>query len=586
MLKKTIVQLLTVISLCGSVLQGQTISTHSQSTLIEQCKAIIAERMVQDSLVGVSAALLLPDGTIWKESFGFADKENGIPMTTATNMCIGSATKPITALGIMHLHENGLLDIDDPLVMHLPQFTIKTRDSALRDITIKSLLTHSSGLPNDILLNSRSKSETYKSMVDYTKDMSVSFPPNTVFHYSNIGMCLLGHTIFEVSGEEYPDYLENHIFNPLGMTNTGFVKYRTLGNLSSTYIAGGIRFDQDPSWRIPAGGLYSNVDDLALLAQELIAIYHGKQGSIMKPETVQEMFQFQNSDIAIPYIKMGLGWQLFQNDSSFAVFHFGSDNLGYAVICLCPEQKMAGIFQVNSATGAALTEACNDLLTEACGLSSADISANYLVDIDPGKAVNQVDILSERFKKHVGVYLDTKYACEVLLREDSLILAADQREFLLNPLSEDLFVPSVIISPDSSQLIPSYRMFFTDTLDCHVLYQASAGGTYPIAMLSPPQPMSDIWKQRVGKYTIFGFELSGAERLTKGELLISGDNRLRLKLYYTSGEYLYHMKIESDSEITFRGIGGTQAGDTVSFADTEEGCVMTVLGLRMRKDQN
>jgi CubicO group peptidase (beta-lactamase class C family) len=131
--------------ICQSI-YGQE-NKPSYSKLIEGYKAFIQRRMESDKIVGVSAALILGDSTTWKEGFGYADKENKIPMTTRTNISIGSSGKPFTVLAIMQLQEKGFIDINKPLIVYLPQFTINTRGIDIKEITLKTIINHSSGIP-------------------------------------------------------------------------------------------------------------------------------------------------------------------------------------------------------------------------------------------------------------------------------------------------------------------------------------------------------------------------------------------------------------------------------------------------------
>ena len=97
-----------------------TTSNHAEnnsnySELVKECENIILKKMEADKLVGVSAAIIIDDSVIWKKGFGFADKENDLPMTVNTAVNIASVTKTFTALAIMQLAEKGLIDINQPL---------------------------------------------------------------------------------------------------------------------------------------------------------------------------------------------------------------------------------------------------------------------------------------------------------------------------------------------------------------------------------------------------------------------------------------------------------------------------------------
>ncbi len=278
---------------------AQEVVNVSNAQLIEEYKTLIKEKMQTGHLVGVGAALILGD-TVWKEAFGYADKENKIPFTTQTALCIGSITKPFTGMGIMQLYEKKLLDIDKPLIEYLPKFSIKTRGIDIKDITVKSVIQHTSGLPNDIFLNAWNENEKYTNVIDYLRNEYLCYPVNMVYHYSNVGYSLLGHTILKVSHQDYPNYIQDKILKPIGMNNSGFVGYCTLKNVSKTYDSTGIYVPIKYGRNIPAGGLLSTIDDMVKFAQELIAIYNGKNGSFLKPETLKK-FDEINNDICLSH---------------------------------------------------------------------------------------------------------------------------------------------------------------------------------------------------------------------------------------------------------------------------------------------
>ena len=127
--------------------------------------------MESDHIVGVSAAIIINDSVIWKNGFGYSDKENNLPMSVSTVVNIASATKTFTALAIMQLQEKGLLDINQPLNKYMPQFNPLTRGEDLDDLTIKSVITHSSGIQTDVLKNTDLGSGKYTDVLGFIKNL-------------------------------------------------------------------------------------------------------------------------------------------------------------------------------------------------------------------------------------------------------------------------------------------------------------------------------------------------------------------------------------------------------------------------------
>jgi len=555
----------------------------SPTETIKQCRALIKETMQKSHLVGVGAALILGDSVVWKEGFGYADKENKIPFTTQSNVCIGSITKSFTALGIMQLHEKGLLDIDQPLVRYLPQFSIKTRGADLKEITVRSVITHTSGLPNDIFFKASDPTEKYTDTLHYVKRAYLAYPPNTIFHYSNIGFCLLGHTIYDVSKQDYPVYMQKNVLIPCGMSNSGFIGYDKLRHISKTYDTDGTTIAPMSMRNIPAGKLYSNINDLVSFAQELIAIYHGEKGGLVQPETLKRIFSEQTDAVLINNRREVLGWSLLKNDSGFAVLHFGSDNVSNAGLIIVPEKKMASIILVNTVGGLGLAEeACYKIL-ETRGFSDMDY---FIVHAGRPEKPEGDKISAEALKKHIGTYAHTRSVIEVTPGDNELMLKTTSSTYLLKPVSEDEFIPSKVLGPDKVERMPKARFLFKDIPGYHgLIWQDEAGRREPLAYRISQQNINETWKNRMGKYQIVGYTMGGKERLSQAELLVSDNRLLQLKLFYTSGEYLYNLRIENDNELVFCGFDEITGGETIQFGKDKQKDVMFIYGLTMEKSK-
>jgi len=157
---------------------------------------------------------------IYNKSFGFADFRNNTPVNSRTSFQIASITKPFTATAILILQEQGKLKIDDFVAKHIKGFPYK-------NITIRQLLNHTSGLPNyfrflpQFWKGKRSFPTNEDLLKAFTsRRRSLRFDPGTKFEYSNTGYAFLALIIERVSKQTFPSFLEQNIFNPLGMHDT------------------------------------------------------------------------------------------------------------------------------------------------------------------------------------------------------------------------------------------------------------------------------------------------------------------------------------------------------------------------------
>ena len=220
------------------------------------------------------AVLVAKDGVaIASKAAGVANKATGEPITLNTRFNLGSLNKMFTAVAIAQLAQAGRLSFDDPISKHLPDYPNK---EVAAKVTIHQLLTHTSGMGmywNDKFMAQREKMLTVAAHIPLFASDPLLFSPGEKFQYSNSGYMVLGAIIEKVSGQDYYSYVQEHIYKPAGMTDTGFYEPRkqapnlaigyskmspdgkqleeTRDNTNTREVRGG-----------PAGGGYSTVQDL------------------------------------------------------------------------------------------------------------------------------------------------------------------------------------------------------------------------------------------------------------------------------------------------------------------------------------
>lgn len=235
----------------------------------KQARALVEEQVKAGRFTGT--VLVAKDGApLLREGFGAADREWDIPNAPDTKFRLGSLTKQFTATAILQLAEAGKLSIDDPVSKFYAD-----APAAWSKITIKHLLSHTSGIPSytgipDFFSKGTSKLPLKpEEIVKLTQDKPLEFEPGTKFAYDNTGYILLGVVIEKVSGQTYAAYVSQHIFQPLGMRNTGYdVSGEILAKRASGYEPGKAGWRNadylDMSLPYAAGSLYSTVDDLLI----------------------------------------------------------------------------------------------------------------------------------------------------------------------------------------------------------------------------------------------------------------------------------------------------------------------------------
>ena len=180
----------------------------------EQAANAAVDRVARED--GFSGAILVARGdqVLLRRAAGFADRERKIPNTPGTKFSIESITKQFTAAAILVLVQDGKLALSDSILKYYPG-----TPQAWRAITIKELLTHSSGI-DDCSCSPEKGFTSYEDFIRLSEPQPLAFPPGKDFLYSNAGYALLTAAVERASGERYADFMTRRVFEPLGLRNT------------------------------------------------------------------------------------------------------------------------------------------------------------------------------------------------------------------------------------------------------------------------------------------------------------------------------------------------------------------------------
>lgn len=296
--------------------------------VLAKIPAAMQKYVDQKVVSGVVAVVGSSKGIASISAVGQQSLEPAVKMSEGTLFRIASMTKPITALAVMQQVEQGKVKVDDPVANYLPEFrgqllvaergagTVLLKKPS-RPITVRDLMTHTSGLPSGFpegiadLYTTRKLSLAEAVMVSSQRPLD--FEPGSKWSYCNAGIDTLGRIVEVVSGETYEDYLARHIFEPLSMKDTVvYVRSDQKSRLVTLYAQkdGALVTVEKPllgptegaRHPIPAGGLISTASDMArfyqccLLGGEL----EGKR--IITAETLAEMTKTQTGDLPCGFV--------------------------------------------------------------------------------------------------------------------------------------------------------------------------------------------------------------------------------------------------------------------------------------------
>ena len=252
---------------------------------------------------------------------GFADLASSRPVTEDTVFRVASITKTFTAIAVMQLWEQGLIDIDAPANDYLRAYQLIPANTSWRPATVRHLLTHTAGIPEQVPRSGIFRTdfgESVKlgrpvpSLADYYRGgLRLNAEPGTMFRYGDHGPATLGQIVEDVSGTSLNRYLREHVFEPLGMADTTLVRSEVVQSrlaigykLSST---GPKPVTDREVVTAGAGGIYSTPKDMARYLAALLGGGANEHGTMLKPATLASMFAAQyQPDPRIP--GMGLAF--------------------------------------------------------------------------------------------------------------------------------------------------------------------------------------------------------------------------------------------------------------------------------------
>ncbi len=352
--------LLWVLAALG-VSQNHKLAEHPEvSANLRLMERWIESQVAFRSLPGISIGIVYDQDLVYARGFGLSDVAKNSPSTSQTIYRIASLTKIFTATAIMQLRDQGKLRLDDPVENYLPWFRIKSRFPDRPGITIRQLLSHTSGLPREAAFPywTDNKFPSRTELIKGLEHQEMIFPPEDRIKYSNLGFAVAGEIVAEAAGMPYSEYVTKNILEPLGMKSTT-VYFQD--SQSDRLAVGYSRKLEDGSRKttaftnakgmVAAANMSSTVEDLAKFASLQFRdrqIVFGDQ--ILKGSTVQEMHRVHwlNPDWKSGW---GLGFASWREDERTIVGHSGWVGGYRSQFSFLPKEKIAVIVLSNADDG-------------------------------------------------------------------------------------------------------------------------------------------------------------------------------------------------------------------------------------------
>ena len=293
-----------------------SLAQNGTSTKVDE---YLQAEMKAQQIPGVSLAVIKDGQIVLAKGYGFANVEHQVPVKPETIFQSGSMGKQFTATAVMLLMEDGKLAIDDKLSKYFPD-----APEAWRNITIRHLLTHTSGMTDYPPGFDFRRDYTEDELYERAKAIPLAFQPGDKWSYSNLGYVMLGILIHKVSGKFYGDFLQERVFKPLEMSTARIISEADIiPNRAAGYRVDNKGQLKNQNWVSPSlnttadGALYMNVYDMAKWDA---ALYTDK---LLKRSSLEQMWTpvKLNDGKTHPY---GFGWAIGEIKGHRYVQHGGA----------------------------------------------------------------------------------------------------------------------------------------------------------------------------------------------------------------------------------------------------------------------
>jgi len=503
------------LGLSGRVSNDKDVPLTFEATIADARAEILKELVEGKTKTSAVTVALVDDRRIlWTEAFGSIDRTRGLAPTTETLFCIASCSKVIAAIAVMILVDRGLIELDAPVVRYLPHFRM-TDGEAYRDITVRMLLNHSSGLHGTHFRNILTIVPVpgyAAQFLDALAAERLKHPPGEMAAYCSDGFTLVEVVVAAVTGHAYTEFVAKEILEPLGMHHSRFA----LAPFESGSFATGLdaegRSEPQEYVNTYAGGLFSTAGDMARLA--MMFLNSGRLGDrrILSTEAIAEMGRDQT--LHLPFnpitghpVHFGLGWDGVRQGGLDAVevtawYKAGDADHYHSFFVVAPDERLAVAVLLTNGVG----------IGSVAGLLAERILLNALAERgtiakvpSPWKAIAPpaVPASAEELAAVSGIYASSYCPCRLAPQPDGTLTLSHFVSGQWHHSTEGLRLRQNgrLVADDHPET--AYRLVVAAGRRYLAARRPWGLGHYDMELPDshdlPPQTLSARWQARVGR---------------------------------------------------------------------------------------
>lgn len=526
---------------------------------------------------------LIDDGKITVSGVaGVYDKNSSIPLTSTNMYGIGSISKIFTTVAVLQLAEQGKVNLDAPVKDYIPEFTMA--DPRYKDITVRMLLNHSSGLMGSTLNNSMllndNDSSTYDDFLNILKTSRLKANPGEFSVYCNDGFTLAQVLVEKVTKTTFTDYIKKNISEPLNLYNTKTPKDDFNQNrLSRTYVSGSnLTLPADMVNMIGAGGIYSSAENLCEFATIFM---DNSKSSVLSRTSAKSMENSEylkglwpeNKPSTITY---GLGWDSvytypFEKYGIKALTKGGDTSFYHGSLIVLPENNMAAAVLSSGGASTYNQVLAQEILLSA--LKEKGVINEILPDVTYAKPV--AASMPDSLKQYAGYYGFNNGTMKISISDDGTLTVS-------NALTPDTGTEKFIYTGEG-------KFYYTDGSTYITFVNANNGNTYLyvsgyVTLPGLGQTVSDeIQGQKIEANTITD-EIKSAWKQRLGKRYVIINEKYTSSLYVTSslfsqfpntmepeGYFITNTITDANTALAGVKIPGTMGRDLMDYTFYKEG---------------
>ncbi len=517
---------------------GQNDQIENQAETLAELAAKKAKAMT--GLYGATSiqyAVMQKGELLLSDAYGTDNAAKKTSVTADSVYGIDSISKMYVTAAVQQLCEAGKLNLDRPVVDYIPEFTMK--DERYKNITVRMLLNHSSGLMggnlNNAMLFADPDTSYHDMLLQKLAGETLKADPGAYSVYCNDGFELAELVVEHVTGQSFSDYLQAHIFTPLGLTHTcTAVQMSADKSAAGVYTKkGGMQLPTEYVTAIGAGGVYSNAEDLCRFGMN----FTDHSGRLLSQKSVQETFvpegrkgQWCEEDTGL--IDFGLGWDTVAlypfADCGIQAVEKGGDTMYYhSMLLVFPEQDLA-VAVLSSGGASTYNGAFGQYLAELVLRGQQVSGVEKLADVPTAYKADQQTV-PDAYEQYAGYYVSLMGTYRIKMQAKGM-----QVVNLNRPNTKMTFIYSgngQFIYPDGSQMLTFLEQngntyLMSGTYGKLPGISAMYSYAYTAQKVVPQQLKKSVrraWKQRDGKIYFNLTEKCSSARYVQGGVMLGFD---------------------------------------------------------------